>query len=216
MLQCYIAEISLVEDTQTFEFWLEKVNSQRREKVLHCKNEKDKQRSLVAGMLLRHALEQEGISYEDAVFSKTKEGKPFLESHENLHFSISHAGEYAVCVISDTAVGVDIECMDKSAFQDGKEKRLQAMAKRCFSETEWKCFEQAEDKPKLFLEYWTKKEAYSKAVGKGLGMDFSGIDTERERKSYWSEWLHKGYCISIYSNLISMCIKKIEYVFDIK
>lgn len=213
MLKCYFAEIALVEDPQVFELWMQKVNIQRREKVLRCKNEKDRQRSLMAGILLRYALENEGISYENAVFSKTKEGKPFLESNE-LYFSLSHAGDYAVCVISDdTPVGIDIECLDRSVFQDEKKHRLHFLAKKCLSQSEWGRFELSEENPKLFLEYWTKKEAYSKAVGKGLGMEFSGIDTERYKEQYWTLWKKDKYCISIYQNTNSYADLVMEELF---
>lgn len=215
MLKCYWAEIALLNEPQVFKQWLKKVNQQRREKILRCKNEKDKKRSLLAGILLWFALEQEGISYERVVFAKTKEGKPFLESHADLHFSISHAGEFAICVVSDTPVGVDIEGLDKPIFHGQRENRLRSIAEKCFAQTEWDRFEDSDQKSEVFLEYWTKKEAYSKAIGKGLGMDFSKIDTEHKKEDYWSVWITEGYCASIYrenGNYEDLQIEKVTFL----
>jgi len=153
----------------------------------------------LAGVLLKHALEKEGLSYETLKFNKTVEGKPFLESNPNLHFSISHAGEYVVCAISDKPVGVDIESIDRDVFLPGKLQRLDAMAQKCLSENEMKKFIQSNEveKKELFIKYWTRKEAYSKVIGKGIGMDFSTIDTETDSMRYKSNWIKEGYMLSI-------------------
>lgn len=196
MLKCYWAEIALLEEPEVFDRWLAKVNVQRREKVLRCKNKKDKQRSLLSGILLRLALEEEGFSYEEMDFSVTPEGKPVVLSHPQMHFSISHAGERICCLISDVLVGVDIESMEKSIFAPEKGSRFLSVAKKCLSDMEWQVFDTSLDKRKTFLVYWTKKEAYSKFAGKGLGMDFASIDTET--KQYWTEWISDEYCVSIY------------------
>ncbi len=200
MLKFYCADITLLEDAEVFDAWLSKVDIQRREKVLRCKQEKDKQRSLLAGVLLRYALEQEGMEYETLEFASTPEGKPYLVLHPELHFSLSHAGSYVVCLLSDTPVGVDIECKERAIFQNGKKERLFAMAEKCLAEEEWNVWKESTEQVEKFVEYWTKKEAYSKAVGKGLGMDFSKIDTETNKHDFWSVWMSDGYCVSIYDS----------------
>lgn len=213
MLKCYWAEIALLEKTEVFDFWFEKVNSQRREKVLRCKNQKDKQRSLMAGVVLRQALEAEGFRYEQMEFSITPEGKPYIVSHPQIQFSMSHGGNLVCCLVSDGAVGVDVECLGKSIFAPEKEKRFLSMARKCLSDIEWQTFGASDEKAKLFLEYWTRKEAYSKAAGKGLGMDFASIDTETEKNKYWTNWILNEYCISIYGqkeNYEEFSIKQIE------
>ena len=55
-----------------------------------------------------------------------------------------------------------------------------------------------EEKVDLLMKFWTRKESYSKAIGKGLAMDFSQIDTEEMDKLYWSDWLEEGYYCSLY------------------
>ena len=198
MLKYYCANIALLEDKEKFDFWMEQINTKRREKVLRCKNQKDKERSLLAGVLLRYGLENEGISYESVTFSKTENGKPIVISAEPIHFNISHAGDYVVCVMSDEEVGIDIECTDKHIFTADKEQSLVSMARKCLSDAEWTRFKESAKKPEAFMEYWTKKEAYSKCSGLGLRADFSSIDTENSTEKFWSTWMEDGYCISIY------------------
>ena len=200
MLKFYYADITLLEETEVFDAWLSKVNTQRREKVLRCKQQKDRQRSLLAGVLLRYALEMEGMEYDSLKFARTNGGKPYLESHENLHFSLSHAGDYAGCLLSDAPVGIDIEHKEKAIFQTEKSERLLSMAEKCLAPAEWDLWKECKEPAEKFIEYWTRKEAYSKAVGKGLGMDFSKIDTETNRQDFWSVWIADGYCVSIYDS----------------
>ena len=96
MLKLYYANIGLLNDEQVFQSVLEKVNVQRREKVLRCKQKKDQIRSLLAGYLLRIALEKEGMDYEKTSISILENGKPVISGNLDLHFSLSHAGDYAV------------------------------------------------------------------------------------------------------------------------
>ncbi|PHQ80616.1 MAG: hypothetical protein COB66_04295 [Coxiella sp. (in: Bacteria)] len=116
-------------------------------------------------------------------------GKPYLVDHQdNVHFNLSHSGDYAVIAISDGGpVGVDIE-----QHSDRGHERL-AIAARFFTPQEYryiKC-QQGQQQLEAFYEIWTAKEAYVKAIGRGLayGLDkFSVIDDEKITKSVdnWS------------------------------
>ena len=178
-LKIYIACTSALKNDDVFEEKLKLVQKQRRAKVLRCKQKQDKERALGAGLLLRYALMQQGVSYETAVFETDECGKLYLASQPDLHFNISHSGEYAVCAISPYEVGVDIECfVNRFAEGDGR-KRMSSIAKKCFTEKEreWFLALQEEQQAEAFALIWTRKEAYAKACGEGIRMDFSGIDT---------------------------------------
>lgn len=198
MLKYYCANIGLLDNQQIFDEFFQKMNTKRRNKILRCKNEMDRRRSLLAGVLLKYALEKEGLDYDTLTFSESEDGKPVLSDQIDIHFSISHANAYVGCLISDVPVGVDLESMEKSLFLQENEKKLQAMAEKCLSPAEMKKFLSSKDRKKTFLECWTKKESYSKAKGKGLKMDFSLIDTEDKTKVFWSTWTTDGYCVSMY------------------
>ena len=181
MLKIYYGHIQLVKDQLVFDRWFEKMDVQRREKVLRCKNDTDKKRSLLAGILLQFGVEND-------------------RTEEQIFYSISHSGNYVVCVLSDRCVGIDIENKLRSIFSEEKEEQLEKIAKKCLNFGEAIRFETCEESKKrdLLLHYWTRKESYSKAIGKGLGIDFSTIDTEKMDALYWSDWLEEGYYCSLY------------------
>lgn len=187
---------------QNFEYRFWQMHPGRQEKIRKCRQKEDQKRSLLAGVLLRHALLEEGIDYTNAVFGENAYGRPVIENTDGIYFSLSHAGACAVCAISDSPIGVDIESADKVLFQNGQEKRLSVLAKKAFSENEYKVFASADEsgRNELFLRYWTQKESCSKACGKGMAMDFSKIDTIVMEEKFRSEWLNTDVFMSIYSS----------------
>jgi 4'-phosphopantetheinyl transferase len=102
-------------------------------------------------------------------------GKPHLAGNE-LHFNISHtADELLIAVSNMQDIGVDIELIKPRT-------NLDAVAERCFSAAEYAVW-QALDKdqqPQAFYRLWTKKEAFVKAVGRGiaLGLDQCEVQVE--------------------------------------
>ena len=181
MLKLYYGNIELVKNQQICDHWLKKMNHQRREKVLRCKNEDDKRRSLLAGILLYLGLENN-------------------RTEEQIFYSISHSGDYVTCVLSNRKVGIDVENKFRNIFSKGKEEQLSKIAKKCLTFGEEIRFTTCDEHKQadVLLKYWTRKESYSKAIGKGLGIDFSTIDTEKTDALYWSDWLAEGYFCSLY------------------
>lgn len=181
MLKIYYGHIQLVKDQLVFDKWFEKMNSQRKEKILRCQNDVDKQRSLLAGILLNFGLEKDRFA-------------------KQIFYSISHSGNYVICVLSNRRVGIDIENKFRSVFSETKEEHLDKIAKKCLTMGEEIRFHSCDEDEKvdLLMHLWTRKESYSKAIGKGLALDFSTIDTEAMDALYWSGWLEDGYYCSLY------------------
>lgn len=99
----------------------------------------------------------------DLAFDISQEGKPFLSSHPEVHFNISHAGERLLIATASFPIGVDLEGLDADAVSP-------ETASMVFSPEEFRLFEW-QDAPsclELFYLLWTKKEAYLKAVGHGF------------------------------------------------
>ncbi len=136
--------------------------------------EADRKRSLLAHALLNHAVAAEYPGTAVPVMPSTDGyGKPHLyipsESSE-FHFSLSHSGDFAVCAVNDSPVGVDIETVGKEADN---------IARRFFAGSELKYIHDAES----FYHIWTLKESFMKVVGLGmkLPMDaFSITDYDPE------------------------------------
>lgn len=196
MIKLYLADIGQLDTSQKFDSYLCKVNAQRRMKVLRCKNEDDQKRSLLAGVLLKYAIEQEGYCYEGVEFGISEEGKPYLVSIPRLFFSLSHSGKYAICAIADCNIGVDVECAQRFLLRN--DDKLDSVARKILSSEEFIFFESAstEERKEIFLKNWTRKEAVSKAVGKGLAMDFAKICEPDEK--FFSFWLEEEHYISLY------------------
>lgn len=106
-------------------------------------------------------------------FATGAHGKPFLVGHV-LSFNLSHSGDYWVLAVADLdAIGVDVETIKP---RNG----MQAIARRCFSANEfeqWISFPPDEQR-RAFFRLWTIKEAFVKAVGRGiaLGLEHCEVD----------------------------------------
>jgi 4'-phosphopantetheinyl transferase len=94
-------------------------------------------------------------------------GKPHLASRANapsICFSLSHGGAFALCAVTKNRdVGVDVE-------QIRPVSALREIAARYFSrhEREALCAMSPDRTLEAFFQCWTRKEAYSKAMGQGV------------------------------------------------
>ena len=87
-------------------------------------------------------------------------GKPSF-SCGGVQFSISHACGLSVAAVSQSDVGVDIECIDPG-------REMERIAKRFFSEREQDQLSAANDRVREFYRIWTAKEAMMKLGGEGM------------------------------------------------
>ena len=85
------------------------VSAHRRGKALSFRFEKDRQTSLLAGLLLDELLSEKGLREQDMVYEIGELGKPTFADHASLHFSLAHSAGMAVGALSDTPIGIDVE-----------------------------------------------------------------------------------------------------------
>lgn len=198
---------------------------QRRDKILRCKNSNDQARSMTAGFLLRHALLEEGLDYQQLNFVTTEHGKIQIQNYENYHVNLTHAGEYAACVVALQPVGIDVEDRKRFEKADGKDieielERMFRIAKRCCTSDEIIYLENVEKKElgRYFTQIWTRKESYSKAKGLGMQIGFSRINT-LEEGYYWEYIIDDSYWLCVATlekeGAVTICdcteqLKKIE------
>ena len=95
-------------------------------------------------------------------------GKPFIFGHP-LHFNVSHVGDKTLLAIADSAVGIDIERIDRPPEQ-------LAGLLHYFTATERDALGvlNSATRGRLIIQCWTRKEAFAKAIGRGLRV---GLDT---------------------------------------
>ena len=136
------------------------LSAARQQKTWKFRREEDRARSAGAGWLLQYALEQAGIPAEEQIFETTALGKPVLKGYSDLHVSLSHSGNWAVCAVSQQSVGVDVEAprctmeIGMRFFQPQETEGLDRLS-------EPECRDQLN-------RLWTAKEAFVKALGGGL------------------------------------------------
>ena len=81
----------------------------RRMKALAYRFERDRQLSLLAGLLLDELLRERGLRERDMVYDVSDLGKPAFAAYPQLQFSLAHSGNMAVAALADVPVGVDVE-----------------------------------------------------------------------------------------------------------
>ena len=127
MICTYYADIRCLEREALFQEKVKQLSPYRQQKIAILRHEKDKNRSLGAGLLLDHGLAVYGLQERSVEYEIGEWGKPTLKYHPEICFSLSHSGDYAICTIGDRPVGNDIECI--------KEGRLK-VADRFFAKEE--------------------------------------------------------------------------------
>lgn len=110
------------------------------------------------------------IRFKSGVYGKPSLSFPF---GPNLGFNVSHAGgAMAVGIVSGAEVGVDLEPLRRLEVS-----QFTAIA---LSPTETSSVTQSPNRSQAFIETWTRKEAYLKAVGRGIGIDLTKVTTGGE------------------------------------
>lgn len=138
---------------------LSTISPERREQALRYKYEQGQRLCVAAYLLLKQALrEQEGIT-ENPVFDFGEHGKPFIVGHPELHFSLSHCKEAAVCVLSRQPIGIDVESIGR--YRD-------SVASYAMNDAELQQIQQAPDPEVEFVRLWTMKESFLKLTGEGI------------------------------------------------
>lgn len=171
------------------------MSEEKKRRVDRFRFEDDKKRTVVGEMLARRAISEWcGVPEENIAFGVAEHGKPYVEDL-NIEFNISHSADMVVCVVNDNPVGVDIEKIRPVDLNT---------AKRIFSEEEiryiFECIPDAEDYNcylndavlQRFFEFWTKKEAYGKLIGKGIN-----ISCQLESNRAFSHYVENQYSITI-------------------
>ena len=144
------------------------IDSERHDRICSIKSEANRMRLFTAGMLITEMCDRLGIN--QPVIVRDQHGKPYIEGHEDVHFNLSHSGDYVALAYSDAPVGIDIQ--EVRNVPD-------SFARRILNESEFDSYDISDTK--TVCRIWTIKEAYSKLIGLGLGYDFRNciIDTDR-------------------------------------
>ena len=112
------------------------------------------------------------VRHETIEFAPGQHGKPYIRTKgesSDLVFNQSHSGDRLAVVIGNRQrLGVDIE-RHRERFSYG------SLVNKCFADSEreyWHALP-AEQQQSAFYQFWTQKEAFVKAVGRGISL---GLD----------------------------------------
>lgn len=123
---------------------------------------------LVSHALLRTSLSRYAdVSPEDWQFSEGEFGRPEISAGDGapvLRFNLSHTEGLAACLVCrEIDCGVDVERLNRVKDLDGVARRVFTTAERDDLRSR-----EGDSLQGRFTDYWTLKEAYMKARGKGF------------------------------------------------
>ena len=149
--------------------------------------------------LIKDCLKEYGV--QNPQVRRTPKGKPYAElcmppeaepsQSEEVYLSVSHSGEYFLCIVAGLPVGIDV--------QERKGSNAAKIADRYFSDREKEYVDEHGENG--FFTVWTRKEAYSKLTGEGLAEIIRGTEVlDREDVEFTDFQLEDGvwcsYCIA--------------------
>jgi 4'-phosphopantetheinyl transferase len=102
--------------------------------------------------------------------SAEKGRKPVVNNPSfQVHFNISHSGDWVLLVFAKQEVGIDIECIvPEFEFKD--------ILNEYFNVQEQSCVFSSANPPAAFYYLWTRKESLIKAAGRGLQENIKQLD----------------------------------------
>ena len=155
--------------------WTKHLNPEERERASRFRFEVDRRRNLCGrGVLRVLAGKYLGVEPASLRFRTSEAGKPELVAPNpaRLRLNVSHSGDYVlVGFVWGRAIGVDVELIRPDIEPE-------EIAKRFFSAKEQQDLASLApaDRISAFFRCWTRKEAYVKATGEGLGLPLSQFD----------------------------------------
>jgi 4'-phosphopantetheinyl transferase len=145
--------------------------------------ERDRHRYLVTRALVKTVLSRyRTVAPAAWRFRKNAYGRPEIEPElrgdSSLSFNLSHTNGIVVCAVATTpSIGVDTECIERAPSPV-------PLAERFFSAREVRDLKSCPDleQQELFFHYWTLKESYIKARGKGLSIPLDQFSFDLSRR----------------------------------
>ncbi len=195
-----LIKVNFLDDEKLFQKALEQVSLHRINKVQKYRFRKDKNLSLGAGLALDFLLKQIGLNEKDMEYQTGKYGKLKFKNYPNVHFNISHSGNYAICAIAPIEIGIDIEIV--TDYQKD-------VAEQFCSKDEIDFIETLSEKNRAyyFTRLWTLKESFLKKLGCGIidkkffpkfiPNNLPTLQDSRYSDYDFKELELKGYCISL-------------------
>lgn len=132
-------------------------------------------------------------------FGKNEHQKPWLPENQDLHFNISHSGDWVVFLFSSSPCGIDIEKI-KPDFD------FEGMMPSVFHPREIDWINGQNERNRAFFKLWTIKESLLKAQGTGLVDDLNQWDLIAASGSTQADWYIRTSVIEE-NHALSICTR---------
>ena len=156
ILKWFKININDVTEKEYKEF-LALLSDERKERIERFKSFNDKKRSVCGEALAKTEIAKICEKRADElIFETKKSGKPFCKNAD-IEFSISHSGDYSVCAVNNTPIGIDIQKIvpynEKIARRVCSSNELEIIEKSIFSSEIKNCLENKTVKTIEFSDY---------------------------------------------------------------
>lgn len=169
----HVWRISLAQPDETLERFRRTLEPDEIDRAGRFHFEKHRRHFIVARGFLRTVIARYLATQPGSLrFSYGAYGKPALATEHVLRFNLSHSHEVALLAVAlDAELGVDVEHIRADFASED-------IARRFFSRAEVEVFNDLprEEQVAAFFRCWTRKEAYIKAIGKGLSQPLDAFD----------------------------------------
>lgn len=205
MEHIFILDTSRLRNEDIFRRQFHRMPLERQQKITRHKQENDRLRSLGAGIVLHVILRQYGLESALVKFEYGANGKACVAGRPDIHFNLTHSGNYAAGVCGVSPVGIDVETIGKMN---------ERTAKRFFHDREYQYLESAEDpqeKCQRFFRLWVLKESFMKVTGLGMklplnafeiriqGENIEVVQNVDEKQYYFKEFVLEGSRMAVCS-----------------
>lgn len=170
MEHIFILDISQLRDEAMFHQQFRRMSLERQQKIMRHKQENDRLRSLGAGIVLDAILSQYGLNSASVKLEYGANGKASVAGRPDIHFNLTHSGNYAAGVCGVSPVGIDVETIGTMN---------ERTAKRFFHDGEYQYLESAEEpreKCERFFRLWVLKECFMKVTGLGMRLPLNAFE----------------------------------------
>lgn len=165
-IQGYYANVKMLELEDVFRHFFCSLSRDRQLKIEEMKAAGGRRSTLGAWTLVDHGLQQlYDLRQKDVTIAYGAHGKPYVKDRPDIHFNLSHSGDYVLAAFGPVELGCDIQMI-------GEAHRNDRIAARFFTEAEQKALAEGMD----FYRIWARKESYIKCTGEGMACDLRSFD----------------------------------------
>lgn len=168
--EVHIFRICIDDHLEKLNSYTNLLNAQESLRALRFFKAEDRERFIICRGALKQLLGRYlNSAPETIVIVADDRKKPFIKNDQCLHFNVSHSKKCIVFAISNSNVGIDVEYISEKF-------NFHPVAQTCFTPAELNSLKESCNATYQFYKIWTRKEAFLKAIGKGINDDMNKSD----------------------------------------